>query len=202
MPGQLDSSKTRKRKSSSDVKSSRKVCVTCAPAARRRCLKSPKTPSATESSSLVGGHSRAAGPPKRHSRISCECHQQSAGGRRCSASPELRGQEGKENELRAGPDADGCRANGLLDKRESEEMDCEETGKDVYPDDDSNQILPVEQFFGNLDVVQDFPQGSSLATSGPVHRENRRRHYYARDDSDEEEVGFGGTPEEAALSNE
>ncbi|XP_070766162.1 UPF0688 protein C1orf174 homolog [Enoplosus armatus] len=183
MPGQLDSLKPRKRKSSSEVKSSRKASAT-----RRRCVKSPKTHSAAESSSAVGGNSKADGPLERLSRISCECHQ-SAGRRRCSASPELEGQEGKENELRTGLDLDSCRVNGILDKQE--DMDCEETSKSIFPDDDSNQILPVEQFFGNLDAVQDFPQRSS-ATSARAQRENRRRHYYARDDSDEEEVGLSG----------
>ncbi|XP_044066934.1 UPF0688 protein C1orf174 homolog isoform X2 [Siniperca chuatsi] len=181
MPGQLDSLKPRKRKSSSEVKSSRKASAT-----RRRCMKSPKVHSAAESSPVVSGNSKADGRLRRESRIGCECHQ-SAGRRRCSASPELEGQEGKENELRTGLDLDSCRVNGILDKHESEDMDCEETSKNIFPDDDSNQILPVEQFFGNLDAVQDFPQRSST-TSACVQRENRRRHYYAREDSDEEEV--------------
>lgn len=156
-------------------------------------MKGPKTPSAAESSSVVGGNSKADGPLERDSRISCECHQ-SAGRRRCTASPELEGQEGKENEFRTGLDLDMdcCKANGSFDKHESEDMDCEETSKNIFPDDDSNQILPVEQFFGNLDAVQDFPQRSS-ATSARVERENRRRHYYAREDSDEEEAGLSST---------
>ncbi|XP_035513079.1 UPF0688 protein C1orf174 homolog [Morone saxatilis] len=183
MPGQLDSLKPRKRKISAEVKSSRKASAT-----RRRCMRSPKRHSAAESSSAVGGHSKADGPLERLSRISCECHQ-SAGRRRCSASPELEGQEGKENELRTGLDMEGRRVNGTSDKQEPEDMECEETDKNLFPDDDSNQILPVEQFFGNLDTVQDFPQRSS-ATSARGHRENRRRHYYAREDSDEEEAGL------------
>ncbi|XP_076598082.1 UPF0688 protein C1orf174 homolog [Chaetodon auriga] len=183
MPGQLSSLKPRKRKSSSEVKGTRKTSAT-----RRRCMKSPKTHSAAESSAADGGYSKADGPLERLSHISCECHQ-AAGRRRCSASPELEGPEGKENELRTGLDLDGCRGNGTVDKQEPEDMDCEETVKSIFPDDDSNQILPVEQFFGNLDAVQDFPQRSS--TSGHVHRESRRRHYYAREDSDEEGVAFG-----------
>ncbi|XP_070696190.1 UPF0688 protein C1orf174 homolog [Pempheris klunzingeri] len=182
MPGQLDSLKLRKRKSSSEVKSSRKASAT-----RRRCMRNPKT--AAESSPAVSGYSKADWPLERLSRISCECHQ-SAVRRRCSASPDPEGQEGKENELRTGPlDFDSCRVNAVPDKQEAEDMDCEEIGKNIFPDDDSNQILPVEQFFGNLDAVQDFPQRSS-ATSARVQRENRRRHYYAREDSDEEEVGL------------
>ena len=70
------------------------------------------------------------------------------------ASPEHDGAEGKENEPRTGLDQDSCSANGTLDKQEHEDMEFEETRETIFPDDDSNQILPVEQFFGNLDVVQ------------------------------------------------
>lgn len=197
MPGQVGSLKPRKRKSSSEVKGTRKVCVhhvgplstfqlstmqgthiglagmpcvitsvrwliSChqASATRRRCMKSPKMHSAAESSAAGGGYSKADGPLERLSHISCEC-QQSAGRRRCSASPELEGPEGKENELRTGLDLDGCRGNSTADKQEPEDMDCEEPGKSIFPDDDSNQILPVEQFFGNLDAVQVRHFGSS-----------------------------------------
>lgn len=116
-------------------------------------MRSPKTHLASESNAAVSGYSKADGPSERLSRISCECHQ-SAGRKRCSASPEPEGQEGKENELRMGLGLDSCRVNGTLDKQEPEDMECEETGKNLFPDDDSNQILPVEQFFGNLDAVQ------------------------------------------------
>lgn len=120
--------------------------------AGKRCLKSQGTLSKAEGSSVVMT-SKTAEPLERLSRISCECHQ-SAGRRRCSASPDLRGQEGKENELRTEQEFDSCRKNSVWNKQEPEHMDCEETNKIVFPDDDSNQILPVEQFFGNLDIVQ------------------------------------------------
>ncbi|XP_072222801.1 UPF0688 protein C1orf174 homolog isoform X2 [Leuresthes tenuis] len=189
MPEQLDDLKPRKRKSSSQVRSSRKVSTS-----GRKCLRSQRTHSAAEGNSAVGS-SKASDPVERLSRISCECHQ-SAGRRRCSASPELEGQEGKENKLRMEQEFDdSCRANGNWDKQEPETMDCEETSKILFPDDDSNQILPVEQFFGNLDIVQDFPQRPSAASSG-VQRENRRRHFYAREDSDEEEVGLSSMQQE------
>lgn len=181
MPGQPDNLKPRKRKSSSKVRSSRKVSAT-----RKRCTKSLMTHSAAESNPAVGDYGKAAPPLERRSRISCECHQ-SAARRRCSASPQLEGQEEKENEQRTGPDLD--RENSTWDKQEPELMDYEETDKIMFPDDDSNQVLPVEQFFGNLDTVQDFPQRSS-ATSSHDQREKRRRHYYAREDSDEEEGGM------------
>lgn len=126
--------------------------MTQASATRRRCIKNPK-PAAAESSSDVGGHSKSAGSLERLSSISCECHQ-SAGRRRCSASPELEGHDGKENKQRTRLDLDCCRVNNIHETQESEEMDYEETSKHIFPDDDSNQILPVEQFFGNLDAVQ------------------------------------------------
>lgn len=128
--------------------------VTQAPATRRRCIKSPKA-AAAERSSEVSGHSKSAGSLQTLSSISCECHH-SAGRRRCSASPELEGHDGKENTLRTrlDLDLDCCRGNSVHDKQEAEEMDYEETSKHIFPDDDSNQILPVEQFFGNLDAVQ------------------------------------------------
>lgn len=173
MPGQHGSVRTRKRKSNS-----RK-------ATRRRCAKSPKTHPAAVSTSAVSGCSKTDDPLERLSLINCECHQ-SAGRRRCSASPELEGQEGKENQLSM--DLDSCRGNGIWYKQESEDMDCDETRKNIFPDDDSNQILPVEQFFGNLDALQDFPQRSS-ATSTRGHREHRRR-YYAPEDSDEDEAAL------------
>lgn len=136
-----------------------------------------------------------------HAHITCEC-QQAADRRRCSASPEPEGREGKENK-----EWDGCGAKGSLDKQQPE---CEESRGPVFPDDDSNQILPVEQFFGNMDIVQvrsphvslmddqpscwvkgegsvlqDFPPREPKG-SGHAQRESRRRHFYAREDSDDE----------------
>lgn len=61
------------------------------------------------------------------------------------------GQEGKENQLRT-EESDGGRA--VPDKQESDPPACADPDKPPFPDDDSNQILPVEQFFGNLDIVQ------------------------------------------------
>ncbi|KAK5894304.1 hypothetical protein CesoFtcFv8_011010 [Champsocephalus esox] len=181
MPGQLHSLKPRKRKSSS-----RKASTT-----RRKFIKSPnmQPAAAAGSSSAVDGYSKADGAVKRLSAISCEC-QQAAGRRRCSASPELEGQEGKENEVRTGQEVDSW------DKHKTEDMDCEESSKNIFPDDDSNQILPVEHFFGNLDAVQDFPQRPS-ASSAPGQHDTagrRRRHYYAPENSDEEEAGVISAP--------
>lgn len=57
-------------------------------------------------------------------------------------------------------------------------MDCQDYGKTLFPDDDSNEVLPVEQFFGNMDTVQDFPQKTSVPSTS-AQRAQRRRRYYA-----------------------
>lgn len=102
--------------------------------------------------------------------ISCECEQWSSH-RRCSASPTPPPGDDKENQQ------------GALCSGES--MDCDDYGKILFPDDDSNQVLPVEQFFGNMDTMQDFPQRTS-APSTSAQRSERRRRYYAPEDSDDQ----------------
>ncbi|XP_074538367.1 UPF0688 protein C1orf174 homolog [Halichoeres trimaculatus] len=184
MPGQHGDLKPRKRKNNSEHKSSRKG------SAARQCLKSPKSHSAAESTTVECSYNQSESPEERLPLISCEC-MLTPGRRRCLASPELEGQESKENEPRTALYMDRCRMDSNFDKQESEEMECEDPVRNMFPDEDSNQILPVEQFFGNLDVVQDFPQRSS-ASSARAQRKNRRRQYYAREDSDEEEVDFSG----------
>lgn len=116
----------------------------------------------------------------RLSEISCECQQWSSR-RRCSASPEPQGRDDKENELEMDwPSHCGG------DKRACEDMEYEDCSKTMFLDEDSNQILPVEQFFGNMDAVQDFPQQRPSAPSTGVQREQRRRRYYAQEDSEED----------------
>lgn len=111
-------------------------------ATRERSAKRPKM-------SLVLGEScKASGDQERDSQISCEC-QQAAGRRRCSASPEPEEREGKENK-----DWDDCGVNHSLDKQQPVSTELEESRGPFFPDDDSNQILPVEHFFGNMDIVQ------------------------------------------------
>ncbi|KAJ3586779.1 hypothetical protein NHX12_013172 [Muraenolepis orangiensis] len=91
----------------------------------------------------------------------------------------------------------GCKGSCPPEKQEDEGMD-----SGIFPDDDSNQVLPVEQFFGNLDAMQDVPQtvasgtGTSLwdpRDDHPHQQRRRRRHYYAREDSDKEELSDGDT---------
>lgn len=105
--------------------------------------------------------------------ISCECEQWSSHSR-CSASPQPPPCEDKENQ----EEPLCC----------EESMDCDDFSKTLFPDDDSNQVLPVEQFFGNMDTVQDFPQRPS-APSTSAQRAQRRRRYYAPEDSDQSEEG-------------
>lgn len=76
-------------------------------------------------------------------------------------------------------------------------MDCQDCSKTLFPDDDSNQVLPVEQFFGNIDTVQDFPQRMSPPSTS-AQRAQRRRRYYAPEDSEDSEdqdreLGHGRT---------
>ncbi|XP_013875857.1 UPF0688 protein C1orf174 homolog [Austrofundulus limnaeus] len=182
MPGQVGNLKSRKRKRSSETRMTKKISTL-----ERKCSKSQSAQSTADGSSTAWS-GKTADPAERLSRIACECHQ-SAGWRKCSASPEPGGQDGKENERRTEEDFNSCPANDTWDKPETEIMDCGENCKNLFPDDDSNQILPVEQFFGNMEIVQDLPQRSSAAPSGD-QRKDRRRHYYAREDSNEEAVGF------------
>ncbi|KAF7648576.1 hypothetical protein LDENG_00154380 [Lucifuga dentata] len=183
MPGQHRNLMDGKRKSCSDGRSSRK-------ATRRKDVKRLKTSAADCQRS---SNSKAVGPLERISHVTCECLQLPSR-RRCSASPQLEGQEGKENEVRMAMESDRCRVHGVQDRQEETE-ETERGDKSIFLDDDSNQILPLEQFFGNLDAVQDFPQISS-PTSLHVQRENRRRHYFAREDSEEEEAGQSGTQQD------
>ncbi|XP_021174309.1 UPF0688 protein C1orf174 homolog isoform X2 [Fundulus heteroclitus] len=179
MPGQLDSAKPRKRKSSSEVS-----------AAGRKNQRSQKM----RLPAAEGPGPKSSKAADKRSRISCECHE-AADRRRCSGSPELQGQEGKENELKPEQEVSSCcKAGSVLEEQASECVESE-NNRLLFPDDDSNQILPVEQFFGNLDVVQDFPQRSPT-TSPSARRKERSRHYYAQEDSDGEEASRGCLPAE------
>lgn len=65
--------------------------------------------------------------------------------------------EGKENEMRVTLESDHCRIKSFSETMEGEEKDASSKNifpNEMFPDDNSNQILPVEQFFGNLEVVQ------------------------------------------------
>nr|XP_015192652.1 PREDICTED: UPF0688 protein C1orf174 homolog isoform X1 [Lepisosteus oculatus] len=54
----------------------------------------------------------------------------------------------------------------------------------VFLDEDSNQPMPVGQFFGNIELVQDDPPRAP-ATVPMSRREYRRLHFIAKDDEDD-----------------
>ncbi|CAG01760.1 unnamed protein product [Tetraodon nigroviridis] len=164
MPGQLSRLKSRRRRPSSEVRRPRKMS-----ARRKRPAKRPKTSPAPAESGNASAHQEGGSP------VGCEC-QQAEGRTRCSASPGPGGREGKENK-----DWDVCGE----DKQPALGTERQDGRGPFFPDDDSNQILPVEHFFGNMDIVQDVPQREPK-TSVHAHRESRRRNFYAREDSDDE----------------
>ncbi|KAK6472311.1 UPF0688 protein C1orf174-like protein isoform X1 [Huso huso] len=56
----------------------------------------------------------------------------------------------------------------------------------IFIDEDSNQPMPVGQFFGNIELVQDYPAKAPAAV--PMsRREYRKLHFIAKDDDDEDE---------------
>lgn len=121
-------------------------------ATKRRCVKGSQKNSAPESSSADCGDSQTGGSRSKGSCIICECHR-SPGRTRCSESPDLEGLEGKENKLQTRLEWDDCSRNCTGGKQDCGSLDIKDTSATIFPDDDSNQILPIEQFFGNLDVV-------------------------------------------------
>uniref|UniRef100_A0A0E9X5Q4 Uncharacterized protein n=1 Tax=Anguilla anguilla TaxID=7936 RepID=A0A0E9X5Q4_ANGAN len=72
-----------------------------------------------------------------------------------------------------------------LEEEESEMKMQIQVDNSIFLDDDSNQVLPVGQFFGNIELVQDYPPRAPAST--PMsRREYRRLHYIAKDDSDDD----------------
>ncbi|KAJ8016672.1 hypothetical protein DPEC_G00009680 [Dallia pectoralis] len=92
--------------------------------------------------------------------------------------------EGKENGLRY--ELENYRTTTLPERIQGEETEeVVVTEQSIFLDDDSNHVLPVEKFFGNMEVVQDCLQRTTT-TSICSRREHRRRQYYAKEDSDDE----------------
>lgn len=73
---------------------------------------------------------------------------------RCGAPPDMDELwEGKENGLRF--ELNYHRTNVLPENMEGNETEASVViDKSIFLDDDSNQVLPVEKFFGNMEVVQ------------------------------------------------
>ncbi|XP_066500826.1 UPF0688 protein C1orf174 homolog [Hoplias malabaricus] len=93
---------------------------------------------------------------------------------------------GKENNAGKSSPAGADKSSSSAGKSELENSALQ-TDRSVFFDEDSNHVFPVEQFFGNLDVVEEFSR-SVTVLDGMSRREYRRLHYYAKEDSDEEQT--------------
>ncbi|NXE53095.1 CA174 protein, partial [Casuarius casuarius] len=56
----------------------------------------------------------------------------------------------------------------------------------AFLDEDSNQPMPVDRFFGNVEFIQDLP-AVALASTTMSRREFRKLHFIAKEDDKEEE---------------
>lgn len=94
---------------------------------------------------------------------------------------------------RRGKENSGAKCTGLTSGSAEVKMDqtvhSSRTREDpsIFFDEDSNHIFPVEQFFGNLDVVQDSPRRTP-GSKRMSRREYRSMHYYAKEDSEDEHL--------------
>uniref|UniRef100_A0A8C3CD30 Chromosome 1 open reading frame 174 n=1 Tax=Cairina moschata TaxID=8855 RepID=A0A8C3CD30_CAIMO len=61
-----------------------------------------------------------------------------------------------------------------------------ELDNSAFLDEDSNQPMPVDRFFGNVDFIQDQP-AVALPSTTMSRREFRRLHFIAKEDEEEEE---------------
>ncbi|KAI1892583.1 hypothetical protein AGOR_G00135080 [Albula goreensis] len=92
-------------------------------------------------------------------------------------------------------DLDYSSVNGSLEDEEESVVKMNiQVDSCIFLDDDSNQVLPVGQFFGNIELVQDYPPRTPTSVS-MSRREYRRLHYIAKDDSDEEDIYEDSQPE-------
>uniref|UniRef100_A0A8B9S8L8 CA174 protein n=1 Tax=Apteryx owenii TaxID=8824 RepID=A0A8B9S8L8_APTOW len=56
----------------------------------------------------------------------------------------------------------------------------------AFVDEDSNQPMPMDRFFGNVEFIQDLP-AVALASTTMSRREFRKLHFIAKEDEEEEE---------------
>ncbi|XP_048375192.1 UPF0688 protein C1orf174 homolog [Sphaerodactylus townsendi] len=78
---------------------------------------------------------------------------------------------------------------GCLDDLEmepEEPQDCLEPDNSAFLNEDSNQPLPVDRFFGSVAFMQDLP-APPLARAPTNRREFRKLHFIAKDDDDDED---------------
>ncbi|XP_008119426.2 UPF0688 protein C1orf174 homolog [Anolis carolinensis] len=95
-----------------------------------------------------------------------------------------------EEEEEEGGEGEGNGA-GLSDESEMEPEETEnpaplEFDNSVFLNEDSNQPLPVDRFFGSVAFMQDPPPPPPLRPA-PSRREFRKAHFIAKDDDDDEE---------------
>ncbi|OXB78115.1 UNVERIFIED_CONTAM: hypothetical protein H355_007257 [Colinus virginianus] len=167
------------------------------PSKRLRCEKSSRVTSA------LGGHPCAA--------PSAAGDEGSRPGRSESAAGNGGGEEGKERGLSSEPFAakpSGAPSESGEDVRDrgcGEESGCEsvlwegsgledgdvpkkptELDNSAFLDEDSNQPMPLDRFFGNIDFMQD-QLAAVLPSTAMSRREYRRLHFIAKEDEEEEE---------------
>uniref|UniRef100_A0A669QZN2 Chromosome 1 open reading frame 174 n=1 Tax=Phasianus colchicus TaxID=9054 RepID=A0A669QZN2_PHACC len=106
--------------------------------------------------------------------------------------PETGGEKQKEGDVSSKPCA--AKSRSAPSKTESSEnlqdRACrEEESKldnSAFLDDDSNQPMPVDRFFGNIDFMQD-QLAAVLPSTAMSRREYRRLHFIAKEDEEEDE---------------
>uniref|UniRef100_A0A7M4F0J9 Chromosome 1 open reading frame 174 n=1 Tax=Crocodylus porosus TaxID=8502 RepID=A0A7M4F0J9_CROPO len=57
----------------------------------------------------------------------------------------------------------------------------------AFLDEDSNQPMPVDRFFGNIEFMQDLP-AAALPCTAMSRREFRKLHFIAKEDDDDDDV--------------
>ncbi|XP_036389581.1 UPF0688 protein C1orf174 homolog isoform X2 [Megalops cyprinoides] len=130
------------------------------------------------------------------SRISMNCDEEqrvgeAAVGGLCAESicrnPEDLGERGEtENGAQRTLELEHSGLNGSLEEAEESETNMQmEMDNSVFFDEDSNQVMPVGQFFGNIELVQDYPPRAHAAVA-MSRRQYRRLHYIAKEDSDDD----------------
>ncbi|XP_060614653.2 UPF0688 protein C1orf174 homolog [Anolis sagrei] len=96
--------------------------------------------------------------------------------------------EEEEEEEEEGGERNGA---GLSDESEMEPEETEnpalEFDNSVFLNEDSNQPLPVDRFFGSVAFMQDPPPPPPPLRPVPSRREFRKAHFVAKDDDDDEE---------------
>ncbi|KAA0714116.1 UPF0688 protein C1orf174 -like protein [Triplophysa tibetana] len=83
-----------------------------------------------------------------------------------------------------------CRSSGSTEAKMDQTVVCGSQTRvepGIFFDEDSNHIFPVEQFFGNMDVVQEY-QRRSPGSKRMSRKEYRSQHFYAKEESEDEQL--------------